>query len=169
MLELVPRQAAELVPELAGETVLVPELDLQLVKGRVLQLAKGQVLQLANGLVTALVRDWATDGAGEGLERRDTIEDTKYVEGRKEELVMIEEKVVLVVVAVLVKVGIEVVGEEVMDEDDKEGRNTEEFISESLSKSLPSLITPRVSGADFLAASLAAAAVILSMGILAAM
>jgi len=85
--------------------------------------------------------DWGKDGAGEGLERRDTIEDTKDVEGRKEKLVVIEEKVVLVVVVVLVKVGREVVGDEVRDED-KEGRNTEDSISESLSKSLSSLITP---------------------------
>jgi len=85
--------------------------------------------------------DWGRDGVGEGLERRDTIEDTKDVEGRKEKLVVIEEKVVLVVVVVLVKVGREVVGDEVRDED-KEGRNTEDSISESLSKSLSSLITP---------------------------
>ena len=112
--------------------------------------------------------DWGKDGAGEGLERRDTIEDTKDVEGRKEKLVVIEEKVVLVVVVVLVKVESEVVGEEVRDEDVKEGRNTEESICESLSDSLPSLITPPVAGAHFLAASVAAA-VILNMGMLAVM
>ena len=53
------------------------------------------------------------------------------MEGRKEKL--IEEKVVLVVVVVQVKVGSEVVGEEVRDEGD---------ISVSMSDSLPSLITP---------------------------
>ena len=87
------------------------------------------------------------------------------MEGRKEELVVIEEKVVLVVVVVLVKVGREVVGDEVRDED-KEGRNTEESIS--LSDSLSSLISPPVSGAHFLAASVAAAD-ILNMGMLAVM
>ena len=55
---------------------------------------------------------------------------------------MIEEKVVLVVVVVLVKVGREVVGEEVRDKGDKEGRNTEASVSESFSDSLPSIITP---------------------------